>query len=329
MSNSESTDEKGYTRRDVLKTAGALGAALLVGGALPFSAEAKTENVLSGVIEMHVHADPDVRARSINDLELCRKAKEMGMRGVVIKNHDFLTNDRAYLVRQAVPGIEVFGGIALNHAVGGINPAAVEMMLKFSGDFGKIVWLPTYQSSFEAHHAKKNNGVRVVDSSGNVLPEVRKVIKIVANADITLATGHLSPAESVAVTKVAKEEGVKKILITHAMQDPFLMSLDDMKRCIDNGAIIEHCYLSYLMGPLCPVPAYRSFKHISMDEFAKAIKALGAENCIISTDLGQAQNPVPVVGMADFIGQLMKRSISKADIDLMTKKNPAKLLGLD
>ncbi len=329
MSNSGSESKK-YSRRDVLKTAGVLGAAALAGGLLPIKAEAAPENVLSGVIEMHVHSDPDIRPRSINDIELARKAKEMGMRGVVIKNHDFLTNDRAYLVRQIVPGIEIFGGIVLNYPVGGVNPVAVETMLKFSGGYGKIVWLPTYQSSFEWEHLKKKEqGVRVVDKAGKVLPEVKKVMELVAKADIALGTGHISPAESITISRMAKEMGLKKVIITHAMQDPFLLTLDDMKRCVEAGAIVEHCYLSYLMGPLCPVPAYRSSKHIPMDEFVKAITALGAENCIVATDLGQSLNPVPSVGMADFISQLMRKGITKAQIDTMTKANPAKMLGLE
>ena len=329
MNQSEASNKK-FSRRDVLKAAGVLGAAAIAGGALPLSSEAKpAESVLTGAIEMHVHADPDIRARSINDIELARKARHIGMRAILLKNHEFLTNDRAYLVREIVPGIEVFGGIVLNYPVGGINPAAVETMLKFSGGYGKEVWLTTYQSSYEREHAKKSGGVRVVDQAGKVLPEVRKVIQIAAKADIILGTGHISPAESVSVARVAKEEGLKKILITHAMQDPFLMSMDDMKRCVELGAIIEHCYLSYLMGPQCAVPAYRNHKHISMDSFAKAIVSLGAENCIIATDLGQALNPVPAVGMADFITQLMSNGITKQQIDIMVKKNPARLLGLE
>jgi hypothetical protein len=330
MSDSASEAKKNeYSRRDVLKTAAVMGAAMVAGGAFPMQSEAKTDSILNGVIEMHVHSDPDVRARSVNDIELCRKAKEMGMRGVVIKNHEFLTNDRAYLMRQIVSGLEVFGGIVLNYPVGGVNPDAVETMIKFSGGYGKIVWLPTYQSSYEMEHAKKKGGVRVVDTAGKVLPEVKKVIQIAAKADLILGTGHISPRESLTIIKEARQEGLRKIVVTHAMQDPFLMSLDDMKRCVEMGAIIEHCYLSYLMGPLCPVPTYRSHKHVSMDEFVKAITTLGAENCIIATDLGQSLNPVPVVGMADFITQLLKKGITQNQIDRMARQNPARLLGLD
>lgn len=117
--------------------------------------------------------------------------------------------------------------------------------------------------------------------------------------------------------------------MTHAMQDPFFMSLDDMKRCAEMGAIIEHCYYSSLLGPFSPMPAARGRKQVSMDEFARAIKEVGAENCFIATDLGQALTPIPAEGLKDFIAQLSKGGITKEQIGIMAAKNPARLLGLE
>src|SRR6266581_7820903 len=83
---------------------------------------------LAGVVDIHVHSDPDSVARSIDAFDLARLAKERGMRALVLKNHYESTASLAYVVRQVVPGIEIFGGIDLNLTVGGINPAAVERM---------------------------------------------------------------------------------------------------------------------------------------------------------------------------------------------------------
>lgn len=281
---------------------------------------------------MHVHSAPDITARVMHDMELARKAREMGMRGVVIKNHEFISNDRAYLVKLAVPDIEVFGGVVLNEPVGGINPHAVETMLKFPGGLGKIVWLPTHDAAFQKSvNAGKPDagGVRVTDSSGGVLPEVQKVLKIVAKADVMLGTGHIAPKEAVAVAKAAKEAGLRKLVITHAMQDPLFMSLDDMKRCADMGAFIEHCYLSTIMGPAAPAASFRSRKQVPMDAVVEAIKGVGAERTILSTDLGQIHNPTPIDGLKEFMLQLKKKGISEEEIHLMTRKNPARLLGLE
>ncbi len=289
-------------------------------------------NPLSGAIDMHVHAFPDVVPRSIHDLDLARRAAEAGMRGVVIKNHASLTGDRAFLVRQVVPGVEVFGGVALNYSVGAVNPAAVENMIKFTGGYGKIVWLPTFDSAnHKSRFARRPDagGIRVTDETGNAMPEVRRVFKLAAAADIIVATGHVSAREALACTKAAREEGVRKILITHALQSPVEMSLDDIRRCVEMGALIEHCFVSSLMGPQSPLDWMREWKNVAMDDFAAAIKAVGARNCILSTDLGQSLNPLPVDGLKEFIRELGKRGIGEEEIDVMAKKNPARLLGLE
>lgn len=323
----------GFSRRGFLKAAGVIGAVAVAEKAMGQMPTLVAGNPLVGAIDMHVHAGPDTASRSVNDFELAQKAKELGMRGVVTKNHEFITNDRAYLVRQIIPGIEVFGGITLNESVGGINPEAVDLMIKFTGNCGKIVWLPTHGSAnHRSFFAKKADagGIRVTDASGNVTPELRKVLKIIAKADIIFATGHVSVKEVLASVKAAKEEGVRKVLVTHAMQSPGELSVDDLKRCVENGAFIEHCYVTYLMGPQAHLEWMRAgWKHVSMEEFAKAIKEVGAQNCVVATDLGQYLNPTPSDGFKEFIVGLKSKGVTDEQINWMAKKNPARLLGLE
>ena len=95
---------------------------------------------------MHVHSHPDVFGRNMDDIDVAQLAKARGMRGILLKNHVAETASRAALVMKVVPGIEVFGGIVLNKAVGGINPDAVEWMHRIYGGRGKVVWLPTFES---------------------------------------------------------------------------------------------------------------------------------------------------------------------------------------
>jgi hypothetical protein len=328
----EKEKKDGISRRGFLKAVGVIGAVTVAQKAMAQMPTLVAANPLVGTIDMHVHAAPDTASRSVNDFELAQKAKELGMRGVVTKNHEFITNDRAYLVRQIIPGIEVFGGITLNESVGGINPEAVDLMIKFTGGCGKIVWLPTHGSAnHKSFFAKKADagGIRVIDASGSVVPELRKVLKLIAKADIIFATGHVSGKEILASVKAAKQEGVRKVLVTHAMQSPGELSIDDLKRCVEAGAFIEHCYLTYLMGPQAALGWMKGWKHIPIEEFAKAIKEVGAENCVIATDLGQYMNPIPADGMKEFILALMSKGITQEQINLMAKKNPARLLGLE
>jgi len=332
MKKGSERETRGWSRRDFLRAAGMMGAMAVAGKAAAQMPTAVGENRLVGTFDLHIHAAPDVASRSVNDLELAQKAREMGMRGIVLKNHEFITNDRAYLVRQVIPGIEVFGGIVLNHSVGGLNPVAVEKMIQFTGGYGKIVWLPTYDAAqHKAFYGKgaDADGIRVLDGSGNIVPELRKILKVVAQADIILATAHVSPQEALAVIQAAKEEGVRRIVVSHAMHSPVLMSLEEMGRCVEMGAFIEHVYVAHLVGPQAHQEWMRAARHVPMEAYVEAIHALGAEHCFLATDLGQFLNPTPADGMQEFIRALDQRGISREEMDWMIKGNPARLLGLE
>src|SRR6476660_1004526 len=108
--------------------------------AVLLAAAAAAGQSLSGVIDIHVHADPDSVPRSIDAVDLARMAKERGMRGMVLKNHYEPTASLAYVVAKVVPGISLFGGIDLNRSVGGVNPAAIERMVLVKGGLGRVIW---------------------------------------------------------------------------------------------------------------------------------------------------------------------------------------------
>ncbi len=105
---------------------------------LPVSSHAQSdpEINLKGAIDFHVHQGPDSVDRAIDADDLARLAKKMGMRGMVMKNHWEDTAALAYMVRKEVPGIELFGGITQDLAVGGINLEAVKHMAAHKGRLG-------------------------------------------------------------------------------------------------------------------------------------------------------------------------------------------------
>jgi hypothetical protein len=49
---------------------------------------------------------------------------------------------------------------------------------------------------------------------------------------------------------------------------------------------------------------------------------------VLSSDLGQPPNPLHTDGLLALYKGLMAHGISAADIELMSSKNPARLLGL-
>jgi len=273
---------------------------------------------LKGVIDIHAHSDPDDRPRSIDSIDLAKLAREHGMRGLVLKNHYEPTESVAYLVRKVVPGIELFGGIALNRTVGGINPAAVERMTRVKGGWGRVVWMPTFDAENQVRFSKETRPFVSVSRNGKLLPEVHEVLQLIAQNKLVLATGHSSPAEDLLLIRDAKRAGVDHIVVTHAMLPPVGMDLDQMREAARLGAYLEFVY-NALIGPN---------KVFDAPEYARAIRAVGPEYGILSSDLGQAGNPLHTDGLVAFFAALRSQGLSESEIDQMSKINPAKLLGL-
>jgi hypothetical protein len=267
---------------------------------------------LTGAIDMHAHSDPDGTARSIDAIDLAKLAKSRGMRAIVLKNHYEPTASLAYIVRKEVPGIEVFGGISLDLTVGGVNPAAVEWMTKVKGGLGKVVWLPTFDS--ENQGAPAGRPFASVVRDGVVTPEVGQVIALAAKNHLVLETGHSSPAEALIIIREAKKQGVENVMVTHAMSTPVNMSIADMQAAAKLGAYLELVWVR----PGSEAAA----------QYVKAIRSVGPEYIVLSSDLGQANNPVHPEGLLAMYQYLVSQGISVGEIDRMAKVNPAKLLGL-
>src|SRR5262245_2463765 len=274
--------------------------------------------LLRGAIDIHVHSFPDKNPRSLDAIDAATFAQRSGMRAIVLKNHYEPTAGLAYIVRKAVPGIEVFGGIDLNLTVGGINPAAVEYMVQESGGWGRFVWMPTFDAENQVRYSKENRPFVSVSKDGALLPAVRDVIAIIAKNNLVLATGHSSADEGLMLVLEGRKQGVQRMVVTHAMNPPIVMDVAKMKEAAQLGAFIE-----FVGGTLESADA-----GARMDRFAAAIKAIGPEHCILSSDLGQKGNPLPADGFAAFLVAMRARGISAQEADLMSKKNPARLLGL-
>jgi Family of unknown function (DUF6282) len=275
--------------------------------------------VLNGTIDIHVHSDPDSRPRSIDALDVAKLARSKGMRGIVLKNHYDPTGGVAYLVRKEVPGLEVFGGVDLNLTVGGINAAAVAHMAEVSGGWGRFVWMPTFDSENQVRYSKENRPFVRVSRNGELLPEVKEVVALIAKHRLVLATGHIAPEEALSLLDEARRQRVQHMVVTHAMNEPVLMTIPQMQQAAKYGAFIE-----FVGGSLATADAAAR-----MDRFADAIRKIGPESCILSSDLGQKGNALPPDGFAAFITALRTRGFSEQETDTMSKRNPARLLGLE
>jgi hypothetical protein len=269
------------------------------------------KRLLSGAIDMHIHTSPDVVKRRLNDIEAAEDARENGMRAIVIKSHVMATVGRAYLVNRIFDGIKIFGGVCLNEAVGGINPAIVRDLSSF--EEMAFVWMPTTS----AHNDVRRRGGEGIKLKSKPR-EIEEILGTIAERGLVLATGHLSVDESLALLDLARSSGVKKAVVNHPMSPVIGASIGEQKE-LARLAYLEHCYVACMKG------------HGSLDlkEIARAIKGVGAERCIMATDLGQEDNPSPVDGMLSFISSLLRLGISEKEIEVMVNRNPAKLLGME
>ena len=303
--------------RRLLRTLIKIGWSLLVLAMLvtvPATVDGQT-TALAGVVDFHVHSGPDSRPRSVSDLEIARIAKRAGMRALVFKNHFTMTADRAWLAMQEVDGIEIFGGVALNHAVGGLNAEAVRQLAAFSGGRGKVVWLPTFDAEFWMTRAGDPGEFVSVMRDGAPDPALGEIFDLIAEHNLVLAMGHSSPEEVLALIPEARRHGVEHILITHGLgQQP---SRDQIAEMVRQGGIIELVWLAVHNG------------EFRLAEYTAAITEFGASSFLLSSDLGQENNPLHTDGLEAFIEGLRREGIADADIDLMVRENPARLLGLD
>jgi hypothetical protein len=289
---------------------------LLAALVLAFASSAHAQ--LQGMIDLHVHSAPDSVPRSITALETARMAQRHGMRALLFKSHYTETASLAYLVAQEVPGIEAYGGIALNRSVGGLNPVAVERMALMTGGHGRVVWLPTFDSEHMHLTVAPNPNHVPIARDGALLPELNAVLAVIKSRNLALATGHSSPAESLLVIRAAKALGIERIVVTHPAGTQVRMSIEMQKEAARQGALLE-----YPVGLAVPSAS------MSFDDFAAQIREVGTANVVLSTDLGQVGNPVHTDGLMSFVTRLLGVGFTQADIDLMTKRNPARLLGLD
>jgi len=289
--------------------------------------EKQVMDLLEGAIDMHIHAAPDVYPRILNDVELAIQAKEMGMRAIVIKNHFVITADRAQIA-SAVADFPVFGGIALNLQVGGLNQHAVDTALKLGA---KIVWLPTLHSQkFVQNKSHVANlagelgddlkGITILDEKGSLKEELYSIFKLIAEKGAILATGHVTMKEAKIAVREAARTGVKKIVVTHPLASFVNYSVKDMREILDLGAT----YLEHVFNDTT-----RQVSHpIERKVLYEGIKSIGARYCIMSTDAGQWLNPVPVQQMGIYITDMLRLGLSANQIRTMVADNPARALGL-
>jgi hypothetical protein len=319
----------------------------------------KSEELLKGAIDIHVHAGPHIFSspRRVDPFQAAIEAREAGMQAIVFMDVFEMSNGTSWLVNRIVPDFKTFGGLILNTVYGGMNPRAVKTALHY-GDGAKYISFGAHSTYYQA--AKEG---RIVEgkfkSLSDLYPEFKKELDmcikipmdeeydenfteifqlIAANPNIYLITGHVSVPEARNLVDLSVEYGIKNIIVSSAVVKE--ASLDDLHYMVEKGAFIEYTLAAYTHTTSIPKTHYYvEREYASIDEglsgevsggvkrVAEEIEELGAENCIICTDFGVYTLPTPVEGLREFIACLMDLGISNEDIQCLVKTNPECLLG--
>ncbi|HXA64811.1 MAG TPA: DUF6282 family protein [Bryobacteraceae bacterium] len=288
---------------------------------------------IHGAYDLQVHVAPDVIERRIDDVGLAEEFLARGLKGFVLKSHYIPTAERAKVVCRAVPGIQAFGALTLNHSIGGLNPVAVEL----AGRSGaKIVWMPTVDAANET--AGRVDGpstklpfwakiqrelaadgiapepLTVLDENGRVNEATRRCLELIGRHNMILATGHLGRHEIFPLVRIAREMKLHRVLVTHAEFPSQNFSAEEQLELADAGAFIEHCFTTMHTGKA------------PWDAVLHSIRKVGPERCVLSTDLGQTINPPVAEGFAMFAQTLLDAGFSTEQIRRMAVTNPGALI---
>jgi hypothetical protein len=252
--------------------------------------EADVDEVLSNAIDCHTHGGSDPMERLLLEDDIGIDYSEAGMRAMVIKTWFTPSASRNALVQKAVDRyceargirpVRCFGGIVLNYSVGGFNPEAVRRCLGFPGM--KYVWMPMVDSY---HHRRvvyddwSGYGLSFLDEERRVIPQVQDILRIIADNELVLASGHYPYADTAILVEEARRLGVERIEIIHPAHIHSKHTIEQMKAQADRGAKLMLSGLGAMAFPLHESgPLYA----------ARIVREVGPENLLYGSDFGQLQ----------------------------------------
>lgn len=289
------------------------------------------DQLLVGAVDLHCHSGPSPMPRRITHVEAARMADQAGMRAIVVKCHYHSTVFDLLSMQGELAGLktQVFGGVALNSQVGGINPHAVDLSLKMGG---RIIWFPTISSHAHLCHAAhdaevqqhfqpqgimQSDEVDIFGADGDLLPEVHTIIGLAKDSGALISAGHLAPDRVLALLQAVRAAGSDRFVISH----PNYVIKAEREQVVEFaglGATIEHELVMYDEDSMFPLQTLLDW-----------IGLIGPEHTSLASDLGQVGNPLPIEAYRRVVGRLLDSGVPEKDIRQMTATNPARLIGLE
>lgn len=290
-----------------------------------------------GSWDTHVHAGPDVIDRKHDIVELARRAADVGMGGLVLKNHHFPTAMAASLVERACDAdIRLASTIVLNRSVGGLN---LDAIIAASDMGASRVEFPTMTAKQNMLEQGEPKTIGLLDEEGNLNDLTWSVLNETVNNGMVVGTGHIGVEEVEAVVDAVVELG-GEVIITHpefhAARDGVGLTPERQTTLARPGVYFERCSIvtdgtvRELFPPEAPPEAHEAFADGEMfDRIVAGIEATGPEHNLLSTDYGQPGRRSPPDALAAFHEDLKAAGVPQDDIVQMARDNPERLFGGD
>jgi hypothetical protein len=172
-----------------------------------------------------------------------------------------------------------------------------------------------------ADRAELEHGViGLLDGQGRLVSSVVELVRLCAERDVLLCTGHISGSEVDAVVRQGAQLGAR-VCVTHVPTFTDC-TIEQLKSWASFGAFLE------LAALMCCGTNIASWIRRTYEMDAELIQSIGAASFVLSSDLGQAGNMSPADGLCQFIEGLLGEGISVEDIHVMTSDNPLRAIGV-
>ena len=295
-------------------------------------------HLLEGAVDNHIHACPHLNLRSLDIFEAVEQAASAGMRAVGFMDNFANTSGYAALVNRRLGhlGVEAFGGLIMEPPAGGVTVEAVKAALGYGysgdgGDGARFISLPTHHTH---HTARQENRSEAFIESCLAIPEqgplpdpLPEILDLIAQADVVLNTGHVSGPEAIRVVEAGRSAGVDRILVPASHYDK-----DVVEAIVGLGGMLEFSFFFVshaTQAPLTHVDAARNtVPPVTAAHLTTLIHAVGAENCVLSSDCGVAVLPPPIEGLREFCLLLAAHGVSEVELRQMISDTPARLFRL-
>jgi hypothetical protein len=282
-----------------------------------------------GVVDLYVHASPDLIERADDDVTLAKRLHCAGIRAAVHRHHFQSTATQCGLASQ-VTGFPLYGAIVCNTSVGGLNPAAVEVALRGGA---RWVGLPTLSAE---HHQRAVSDVppvarrgvefaaaplRLVDSSGLLLDEVRAVVELADRADVPVGVGYPSLLECVALLSAGRRSSAPFVLTNPIATMGLRPAEVELLLGLGNVVVEVTCYSLYRSSAVTGL-------EVAVRQMQEMARTGGRERMVLSSDSGITGAPPAPELFGWALSALVEHGAAERWLHPMVTSTPAELLGI-